>query len=561
MALVKKNKKTLSTAGRSGASGSSGAEISPRRPYHFEQLAPCMDGCPQGTNIRGILMKIAQAEKYEKPIEEALDEAWLELTEKNPLPSICGRVCPHPCEDNCNRGEKDGALAINNVERFIGDWGIERGLKLPVTDTEAKPEKIAVIGSGPAGLSCAYHLAKKGYKVKIFEALGGPGGMLRYGIPAYRLPRDVIDNEVNRIKELGVEIEYNVSIGKDKPYEELQKDYEAIFVGVGAQGGVKLRCSGEDAENVYSGVRFLRLANTGEPVDIGDNVVVIGGGDTAIDAARVSKRQGAKVTILYRRTRDEMPAIEEEIVGAEEEGIEFHYLAAPVEIIKDGDRAVKMLCQRMELGEPDDSGRRRPVPIEGDIFEIPVSCVIAAISQKPDMVGLEEVANEYNWMTANDNGATDKTGVYTGGDVLELGLVTVAIYQGRRAADTIHNRFRGIEESKEEKQSVIHSERILLDYYAQALRHENLHLGAEERLTDGDKEIATTLELDEVIEEARRCMSCGSCFDCGTCWSYCQDNAIHKPMIAGERYTFKMEFCKGCDKCKEVCPCGFIEMK
>ena len=561
MALVKKKKKKLTAAAMSGASGSSGAELSSRRPLHFDQLAPCIDGCPQGTNIRGILMKIAQAEKYEKPIEEALEEAWIELTDKNPLPSICGRVCPNPCEDVCNRDAKDGPLAINNVERFIGDWGIEHGLKLRKESDETHPEKIAVIGAGPAGLSAAYHLTRKGYSVKIFEALDHPGGMLRYGIPAYRMPREVIEAEVNRIKDLGVEIEYGKSIGKDISYDEIQKNYAAIFVCVGAQGGVKLRCPGEDAENVYSGVRFLRLANSGQPVDAGENVVVIGGGDTAIDAARVSLRHGAKVTILYRRTRNEMPAIEEEIVGAEEEGIIFHFLAAPIEIIKEGDRAVEMRCQRMELGEPDDSGRRRPVPIEGGEFTIPVSTVIAAISQKPDMEGLEAVANEYKWMSADKNGATAYDNVYTGGDVLDLGLVTIAIYQGRRAAETIDVRFRGVDLTEEVKDPLIKSDKIILDWYEKVLRHECSQLAVEKRFDDGDVEINSTLTQDEVVAEARRCMSCGSCFDCGTCWSYCQDNAINKPLIPGKRYTFKMEFCKGCDKCKEVCPCGFIEMK
>lgn len=326
MALKRKEKKPLSVKS-SGASGASGAETSPLRPFHLEKDAPCMDNCPQGTEIRRVLMTIAQAEKYEKPQAQAFTEAWEILTEKNPLPAVCGRVCPHPCEAGCNRKEKDDPLAINNVERFVGDWGLNQNLKLKKLTEDARPERIAVLGAGPAGLGCAYHLARKGYAVTIFEAFDKPGGMLRYGIPAYRLPREILDGEINKILDLGVELRTNTAVGRDLPYEQVQADYDAIFVGIGAHKGRELRCPGEDAENVLSGVKYLNLANSGKSVELGDKVVVIGGGDTAIDAARVALRHGAKATILYRRTRHEMPAIEEEIVGAEEEGIVFHFLA------------------------------------------------------------------------------------------------------------------------------------------------------------------------------------------------------------------------------------------
>ena len=521
-----------------------------------------MSACPQGTEIRSVLMTIAQAEKYERPQEDAFMDAWEILTKKNPLPATCGRVCPHPCEDACNRIGKDGALAINNVERFIGDWGIEKNLPYKKLTDETQKEKVAVLGAGPAGLGCAYHLARQGYGVTIFEAFSKAGGMLRYGIPAYRLPHNILDGEIQKILDLGVELKTNIAVGKDIPYEQVQSEFDAIFVGIGAHKGKGLWLEGEDSANVFSGVGFLNQVNGGSPVEIGDKVVVIGGGDTAIDAARVALRLGSKeVTILYRRTRNEMPAIEEEIVGAEEEGIIFHFLAAPKELVIEDGKVVKMECQQMELGEPDSSGRRRPVPIEGDTFTVELTALIPAISQEPDFEGLDNLHEGRDWVKVDDWGKTKEDKTYSGGDVLDLGLVTVALAQGKLAADTIHAQCRGIELKKAEPVPPASSDRMLLNFYEKALRHECESLPVEKRFDEMWTEISSTLPEADLIEEAKRCMSCGSCFDCGTCWSYCQDQAIIKPMVPGEPYKFKLEFCKGCDKCKEACPCGYIEMK
>jgi formate dehydrogenase major subunit len=564
--LKKKKKKKLGSLRRAGGGGG-GADTTPFRPVQAEKLAPCMGNCPSGTKIREVLMTIARTEDAGRSYHESFQEAFNIIAEKNPFPAVCGRVCPHPCEEGCNRqykqGESEGSLAINNVERFIGDYALEHDFEVGMLSEEKQPEKVAIIGSGPAGMSAAYQLARRGYGVTVFEAFDKAGGMLRYGIPRYRLPAEVLDEEIQRIVDMGVEIKYNTVVGKDIPYEKLQEEYDAIFVGIGAHKGKLLRVPGEDAPNVLTGTLFLNKVNSGASVDVGDKVLVVGGGDTAIDAARVSRRLGAEVTVVYRRTRGEMPAIDEEIEGAEEEGIQFFFLAAPVEFVKDGERVTAMKCQKMQLGEPDDSGRRRPVPIEGDFFTIECSTCIAAISQEPDFEGMEDLREGRDWVKVDESGKSMKgEKTYAGGDVLDLGLATIAIYQGRMAAETIHCNFRGIEPEKPEEKPAVTKDQIVYSYYMEKARHEALNLPPDERLKELEKEVTKTLSEEEVIEEASRCMSCGSCFDCGTCWSLCQDSVFAKPPTKSfEPYNMKLDLCKGCKKCAENCPCGFIEMR
>jgi NADPH-dependent glutamate synthase beta subunit-like oxidoreductase len=412
MALFKAVKKPVMT----GAAGGGGK--SPLRPRYVAKAPPCAGGCPNGNEIRELLVTVAQAEAYGRSNEQAFELFWSRLAERNPFPAVCGRVCPHPCEDACNRKGKDGSIAINAVERFVGDFGIAHKLKLSRLHDEKRSEKVAVVGAGPAGLSCAYQLARKGYQVTIFEGFPKPGGMLRYGIPTYRLPREVLDAEIQRIVDLGVELKCDFVVGKDISLEQLRQDYQAVFVGIGAQKGIQLKVPGEDAPNVFSGTEFLNVVNRGEPPVIGGKVIVVGGGDTAIDAARVSKRLGAEVTLLYRRTRAEMPAVKSEIEGALEEGIHIEFLAAPVEILQRDGRAVGMRCIRMQLGEPDSSGRPRPVPQPGSEFEVEASSVIAAISQEPEFQGMENLRSGKDWIKTDDFGVTPTDGVFAGGKTL-----------------------------------------------------------------------------------------------------------------------------------------------
>jgi len=553
---IKKKKKAFG-AGTTSRS----REQSPLRPQHVEKKPPCRATCPSGNRIREFVMKIAMAERVGMTPDQAFEEAWYIYTDTSPFPAVCGRVCPAPCESECNRKELEGAVNINKIERAIGDFGIEKGLKLKVLSEEKKPQKIAVVGAGPSGLSAAYQLARQGYGVTVFESMLKPGGMLRYGIPGYRLPESVLDAEIQRILDLGVELKCGVKVGKDVDLDELRESHDAVYVALGAQQGVRLGVEGEDAPNVFSGVDFLSRFHHGERLEIGKDVVVaiVGGGDTAIDAARICKRLGANVTILYRRTRAEMPAIDLEIDEAIEEGIRIEFLAAPVGFKKQGDRVTAMRCIRMELGEPDDSGRRRPVPIEGSEFEIPASAVISAISQTPDFTGFESLTEGKRWITVDDQGATRVEGCWAGGDVTQLDLVTTAIGHGRRAAEAIERKFLG-KAPETDSMPIIRTDKMRLDHYEVAERIKAPTLSVEERLAAIDIEVSKGLDRDRVVEQARRCMSCGYCFDCEKCWLFCQDQAVIKPLQKGVLYTFKMENCTGCKKCAEECPCGFIEM-
>ena len=530
-------------------------EISPLRPRYAEKTPPCIIHCPIGTDIRGWITTIAQAEAYSRSHEQALNLAWLRITDYNPFPAVCGRVCPYPCEAACNRKSKDGPVAINALERFVGDFGIEKGWKLTRLSEEKRLEKIAIVGSGPAGLSCAYQLSRRGYPVTTFEAFNRPGGMLRYGIPKYRLPRQILDVEIQRILDLGVELKCSCIIGKDIALEQLRRDYRAIFVGIGAHKGLKLGVPGEDAGSVLTGAEFLNRVNGGDAVQVGGKVVVVGGGDTAIDAARVCNRMGAEVTILYRRTRDEMPAIAHEIDAAIEEGVTLQFLAAPTEVLQDNGTARGLKCIRMNLGDPDASGRLRPTPIPGSEFAIEASTVIAAISQEPEFDRIAELRESGDWLQTDEWGATRKEGIYAGGDDLELALVATAINQGRLAAQTIDTHMRGGDLTRPAARP--EATNVIADWHMEAERHERQRLPVERR--DLNAEIESGLQEAEVLEEVRRCMSCGMCMDCETCWTYCANNCFVR-LPKGEHYSIKLEVCNGCKKCAQGCPTGYLEL-
>jgi glutamate synthase (NADPH/NADH) small chain len=407
---------------------------------------PCVAGCPVRVRIPEFIAALAEGD---------LPEAARILLEDNTLPAVCGRVCPQEtqCEKVCVRGSKGAPVAIGYLERFVADWALAHPEKLPKEDKpEPTGKKVAIVGSGPAGLTMAGELARMGHTVTIFEALHDTGGVLRYGIPEFRLPKRIVDIEVERLKNLGVEIECNVVVGKTVTLEELREEFDAVFIGNGAGLPIMLNIDGENLKGVFSANEYLTRVNlmaawredVPTPIIHGKRVAVIGGGNTAMDAVRTSKRLGAERSIIvYRRTEVEMPARNEEIQHAKEEGIEFILLAAPIEILGDENGWVKgLLCQRMKLGEPDASGRRRPVPIEGDTFVLDVDVVVNAIGTRANPL-LTATApdlelNKWGNIETDENGATSLPGVFAGGDIVRGGAtVILAMGDGKSAAMAI----------------------------------------------------------------------------------------------------------------------------
>ncbi|MHA1904544.1 MAG: FAD-dependent oxidoreductase [Candidatus Thorarchaeota archaeon] len=487
--------------------------------------AACKIACPAHVNPQGF-MALMREGKYDLALKLVRDAI--------PFPGSLGRVCPGLCEEECERQLIDESLSIRNLHRWLADYELENSSPEFKPIEVDKTEKIAVVGAGPAGIACAEKLVKLGYPVTVFEAKPEAGGLLRYGIPEYRLPRNILKEEIDIVEKIGVKFEFGKKIDSVKALQN--KGYKAVFIGTGAPISSKLRISGEDAEGVFHAIDFLDSVNSGEKVIIGKHVAVIGGGNAAIDAARVAKRLGARhVTIIYRRSRTEMPAIKAEIDDAEAEGIELMILANPTEVITSRNQVVGIRCIKMELGEPDESGRRRPIPIRGSEFAIPLDNIIVAIGQRVDPKGPHSEVEVTEWGTPAVDSVSLETsveGVFAGGDVVTGGgLVVSAVGAGHEAAESIHRYLRGID-IKEGRPTLFHpipSEDIDKTHYEVRSRAhmDKLDLTRSARSFD---EVEKGFKEDVALAESDRCIGCGVCCECEQCVEACTREAIDHSM-------------------------------
>jgi NADPH-dependent glutamate synthase beta subunit-like oxidoreductase len=528
------------------------------RPLQQAQAPPC-GACASGTDVRGWIALIAQRHKLGLSDHEAYARAWESVAAINPFPAIMGRICPHPCQTDCSRAGKDGAVAINALERFLGDWGLARALPLPrLAEPGSRPESIGVIGAGPAGLSFAYQMARRGYRVTVYESASKPGGALYFGIPEYRLPEQVLEAEIARIVDLGVDLRLDTAVGRDLDLATLRNRHEVLFLGIGAGRGLTLGIPGEDGPGAWTGTEYLACLNRGEPIALGERVVVVGGGNTAIDAARAARRSGAEVTLLYRRTRAEMPAIEAEVEDALAEGVQIEYLAAPVEILRENGQLCGVVVRRMELGEPDRSGRRAPVPIPGSDYPLPADAVIAAVSQQPDWEGLKRPGQETVWAEPAADGEL-QDGVWTGGDTRGLGIAGQAIAQGRTAAEAVCARLQG-DPAPRRPAAALPKPAVKPDFYPARPPVTVPRKPVDQWRTEPDAELQGTITEAEFLGEISRCFSCGLCYGCEQCFMYCNASGITRltHVAPGAYFAVSLERCQACGKCTDLCPCGFL---
>lgn len=533
------------------------------RPRQVEKQAPCQEGCLNCGDIRHWIGIVAQRRKSGISKTNAFTRAWQTIVDVNPFPSTLGRICPHPCESRCNRSELDEPLAINAMERFLGDWALDNRLPLARMKEDAGDDWIGVVGAGPSGLSFAYQMARRGYRVTVYEAKDQVGGMLRYGVPDYRLPPAILDAEISRILDLGVELKVNTQIGRDITLDELRERHTTVYLGLGAQQARRLDLEGADGPSVWTGIDYLAKVNSGEDVALGNNVVIIGGGNTAIDVARTSRRTGADVTVLYRRSRLEMSAIQSEVEEMLEEGINLILQATPVRLERNDDGNPEILvASRTALGKLDSSGRRRPEIIENSEFNMPASSLITAVSKIPALKGFETLKNDSGWLLTDSHGILDEN-ILAGGDTLSIGFAGNAIVEGRLAAEALHTRLRGKQDTdiKTGAGPSIDHQRVKFDSKLQSPAARPSKLSGDERIAKGSAEVVGTISELQFLQEVERCFSCGTCMGCEQCSMYCTLACYTKleEVGPGMYFTFTSDFCKQCGKCIEVCPSGFLD--
>ena len=511
------------------------------RPVYVDRLPPCNNACPAGENIQSWLYH-AESGDYET--------AWRALTADNPMPAVMGRVCYHPCETACNRAQIDEAVGINSVERFLGDIAIKSGWRLAPPPAESG-KRVLVVGAGPSGLSAAYHLRRLGHAVEIQEAGPFAGGMMRFGIPKYRLPRDVLDAEINRIIDLGVALKLNAKV--DRIVDSMQAGrFDAAFLAVGAHIGKRSFIPAGSAAKILDAVSLLRSMEGADQPLLGRRVVVYGGGNTAIDAARTAKRLGAtEAIIVYRRTRDRMPAHDFEVEEALQEGIMMKWLST----IKRMDEGV-LTVEKMQL---DDKGFPQPT---GEFETLAADSLVLALGQDVDLALLDGVPGlqiKDGTVQVGANMMTGYAGIFAGGDMVPSErTVTVAVGHGKKAARHIDAWLRGKAHAPEHKHELASIDKLNTWYYADAPKTVRPMLEIARRQSTFE-EVQGGLDETNALYEARRCLSCGNCFECDNCYGVCPDNAVIK-LGSGNRFKFNYDYCKGCGVCAEECPCGAIAM-
>ncbi len=512
------------------------------RPVYVDRLPPCNNACPAGENIQHWLY-LAEEGNYE--------EAWREIMKNNPMPACMGRVCYHPCEDCCNRARVDTAVSIHSVERFLGDLAIKHNWRVK-PDAPATGRRVLIVGAGPSGLSAAYHLARMGHHVTIYEAGPWAGGMMRFGIPKYRLPRDVLDAEIKRITDLGVTIKLNHKVA-DLDQTMRTEKFDAVFLAVGAHLAKRAYIPAGDAGKILDALQLLRGVEAGEQPLLGRRVLIYGGGNTAMDVARSAKRLGAsEAIVVYRRTREKMPAHDFEVREAEEEGVMFKWLST-IKAEAEG----KFTVEKMKL---DDKGKPQPT---GEFETMEADSCVLALGQDVDLSFLarvEGITLTDGVVEVGPDMMTGRRGVFAGGDMVPAErTVTVAIGHGKKAARHIDAFLRNTTYVPAPKHEIAKFENLNPWYYTDAPVTVQPALDAARRISNFE-EVVGGLDESNALFEARRCLSCGNCFECDNCFGVCPDNAVIK-LGPGKRFKFNYDYCKGCGMCSTECPCGAIRME
>ncbi|MFO0829836.1 MAG: NAD(P)-binding protein [Phycisphaerales bacterium] len=512
------------------------------RPVYVDRLPPCNHACAAGENIQQWLY-LAEEGNYEA--------AWRQIMRDNPMPATMGRVCYHPCEGACNRGQLDSAVGIHAIERFLGDLAIERGWKVAPNAT-ASGKRVLIVGAGPSGLSCAYHLRLAGHDCTLMDAGPMPGGMMRFGIPKYRLPREILDAEIKRIEDMGVKIVLNSKVS-DLAATMKQGAYDAVFLAVGAHLAKRAYLPAGDASRILDALSLLRGLESGEQPLLGRRVLVYGGGNTAMDVARSAKRLGAAETIVvYRRTREKMPAHDFEVQEAMDEGVMFKWLST-IKAEAEGEFTV----EKMAL---DAKGMPQPT---GEFETMKADSLVLALGQDVDLSFLEHVQGlvvKSGVVEVGPDMMTGCRGVFAGGDMVPADrTVTVAIGHGKKAARNIDAYLRGGSYAPPAKHELASFDKLNTWYYSDASPTMQPVLERARRESTFD-EVVGGLDESNALFEARRCLSCGNCFECDNCYGVCPDNAVIK-LGPGNRFRFNYDYCKGCGLCAEECPCGAIRME